>query len=54
MQTECESYVMVRELHHLNEEYQIAPTQFKSMILTDIRLIEEALSLLKTDTNPMM
>ncbi|VDG89482.1 Uncharacterised protein [Lysinibacillus sphaericus] len=54
MQTECESYVMVRELHHLNEEYQLAPTQLKSIILTDIRLIEDALDLLKVNTSPPM
>lgn len=52
MQTEREDYVMVRELHHLNEEYQLAPTQLKSIILTDIRLIEDALNLLKIDTYP--
>ncbi|MBD7907683.1 hypothetical protein [Sporosarcina gallistercoris] len=52
MQTECESYVMVRELHHLNEEYQLAPTQLKMIILTDIRLIEDALSLLNDETTP--
>lgn len=54
MQTQCESYVMARELHHLNEEYQLAPTQFKLLILNDIRLIEDALSLLKTDLSPPM
>lgn len=54
MQTESENYVMVRELHHLNQEYQLAPTPLKSVILTDIRLIEDALSQLKVDITPPM
>lgn len=54
MQTESESYVMVRELHHLNEEYQLAPTPLKTIILTDIRLIEDALRLLNDKTTHTM
>jgi len=54
MQNECENYVMVRELHHLNKEYQLAPTQLKPDILTDINLIQDALSLLRNDSYPAL
>ena len=54
MQTECESYVMTCELHHLNQEYQLAPTQLKTTILTDIQLIEQALRILNEDCAPPM
>ncbi|WP_179860731.1 hypothetical protein [Sporosarcina koreensis] len=54
MQTECENYVMIRELHHLNKEFQLAPAQLKPDILTDINLIQSALSLLKIDMYPTL
>ncbi|MBB4825632.1 hypothetical protein HNO89_002868 [Sporosarcina luteola] len=50
MQIEREQYILTRELQHLADEYHAAPATLKSVILDDMDLLQDALTLLQDDS----